>query len=223
MRKSVLAIGAHPDDIEIGCGGTIAALAARGYEVVHLVISSGEEGGLLSEKRVLALQRESEASASARALGASEVVFFREPDGWTGFSKETKVRLISLLRKLRPGIVFTHAESDHFPDHLITHQLTRSAILAAAGPWYPGAEGVPHQVSSVYGYEVWNPISKYQVAVDISATFERKLEALKLHRSQTETVNYAAAVEGLAKYRGAMAMSGRLAEVFEVLKVGGLE
>ena len=216
--KTVLAIGAHPDDIEIGCGGTISVLLDKGYRILPLVVTSGEEGDLHDSKEQLGDRRESEARSSAAALGASDVIFLHEPDGLTNYSKGAKIKLISVLRELRPEIVFTHSSSDHFPDHQIVHRLAQDALVAASGPWYPEAGGSPHAVEKVYGYEVWHPLTRYQMSIDISHVIERKLTALRCHASQTKGVDYLEAVRGLALFRGAMTMRGKYAEVFEVLK-----
>lgn len=220
MKKIALAIGAHPDDIEIGCGGTISVLKDQGYEIVFLVVTSGEEGCNLLSKNLVAQKRETEARNSSAALGASEIIFLLEPDGLTSFSKELKIRLISLLRRIRPQTVFVHAESDHFPDHQVVHQLTMAAILACQGPWYPEAYGLPHRIQSVYGYEVWNPINRPQLVIDITNFIDRKTEALRLHASQIDRVNYIEAVLGLARYRGVTSMSGEYAEAFEIIQSG---
>lgn len=218
MKKTVLAIGAHPDDIEIGCGGTLAILKNQGCELIYLIVTSGEEGGLSMPKKDLADLREGEAKRAAQILGASQVLFLREPDGFTTFSKICKIRIISLIRDIRPQIVFTHSSSDHFPDHRVVHQLTMNAISLAAGRWYSEAGASPFQVGDVYGYEVWNPIPNYQLALDISSTLATKVEALQAHRSQVMSVDYVSGVTGLAKYRGSTSMVGAYAEVFEVLK-----
>lgn len=223
MKKTILAIGTHPDDIEIGCGGTLLKLCERGYELIHLVITSGEEGSHQGSKAVIASNREVEASDSAKMLGASRVIFFREPDGLTSFSKELKIRLISLLRELRPEIIFTHAGSDHFPDHLVVHNLTKAAVQASSGPWYSDTGFSPHHVKNVYGYEVWNPISNYQISFDITSQIPLKMAALNQHRSQLKEINYTEAVKGLARYRGVTTMAGEYAEVFEVIRTVGLE
>lgn len=223
MKKTILAIGAHPDDIEIGCGGTLSILKDKGHDLVHLIITSGEEGDLHSTKKQLAGKREAEAIQSGKLLKTSQVIFFREPDGLTTFSKELKTRLISIFREIKPDIVFTHARSDNFPDHQVVHQLTRAAILGANGPWYPDAGGNPHQVKDIYGYEVWNPISDFQLAFDITPAMDRKIELIRCHVSQINDVDYIAAIKGLAKYRAVMSMTGEYAEVFEVLKVVGIQ
>lgn len=222
MTRLALAIGAHPDDIEIGCGGTLCLLRDRGYEIVHLIVTSGEEGALDRDRSDLARQRQAESRSAAEIIGAREVIFLDVPDGSTSYSKEIKVQLIALLRNLRPEIVFTHAKSDQFPDHALVHKLVMGALAVCGGPWYPEAPGAPHQVQTVLGYEVWNPIPVFQTAVNIEATFDRKLAALRQHASQIETVNYLEAVSGLARYRGVMSLSGAYAEVFEVMRAAAL-
>ena len=222
MKKIALAIGAHPDDIEIGCGGTLCLLHDQGYEISHVIVTSGEEGSLKSTKEELRQLRKAEARKSAEVIGSQKVIFFDAPDGLTSFTKELKVHLITLIREIRPDIVFTHAQSDHFPDHALVHKLSMAAITASGGPWYPDGGIVPHQVQKVFGYEVWNPISNFQTAINIEFSIDRKLEALKQHSSQIEDINYLKAIAGLAQYRGVMSMSGAYAEVFETLKTGSV-
>ena len=217
-RQTILAIGTHPDDIEIGCGGTLALCAEKGYRIIHLVVTSGEEGDFLIPKMELAARREREAEVAAQTLGASEVLFLREPDGLTNFSKPTKTKLISLLREIRSETVFTHSSTDLFPDHQVVCELVRSALLGAAGPWYQEAGGEPYSVANVFGYEVWNALSQPQMSVDISRVIEKKIEALRQHKSQIDRIDYVEAVRGLALFRGAMTMTGKYAEVFEVFK-----
>jgi LmbE family N-acetylglucosaminyl deacetylase len=219
MSTRVLVIGTHPDDIEIGCGGTIAMLSSQGYDIKFVVVTSGEEG-CLSNKEMMKQKREQEARKSATLLGASEVIFLGAPDGLTSYSKEDKIRLIRLIRETRPEIVFIHSSYDLFPDHKIVHELSRSAILGASGPWYSEAGSSPHSVSKIFGYEVWNPTQNPQMTINISDFMEQKLKALECHESQTESVNYLGAIKGLAEYRGAMTMNGKYAESFEVIKLG---
>ncbi len=218
--KTVMAIGAHPDDIEIGCAGTEILLKEKGYRLIHVVATNGEEGSLLFSPDELAKKRREEAIRSGRLIGIDKIEFLNLPDGLTNYGKESKLELIKLLRLYRPEIVFTHSTSDHFPDHSIVNRLSLAAIQAAKGPWYPGAPDPPHFVASVYGYEVWHPLNKHQLAVNISSSMDRKILALKEHFSQTEGVDYLAAISGLAKYRGAMSMLGEFAEVFEVIQAG---
>lgn len=222
MSQRILAIGAHPDDIEIGCGGTLAALNIKGYQLTFVIATSGEEGVRQCPSNDIKKVREDEARASGIYLGAQEIIFLREPDGLMCFSKDTKIRLISLIRTLKPDIVFTHAKADLFSDHRHVHELTMAAVTAAQGPWYPQAQGVPFKVKNIFGYEVWNPINEIGIANDITASIENKMEALRFHKSQIHDINYLSAIRGLAAYRGTMTQTGLFAEAFEVLKLGDL-
>lgn len=216
--RRVLAVGAHPDDIEIGCGGTLARLKARGEEIHGLVATSGEAGSDSIDAATLARTRQGEARDAAEVLGMASLEFFGLPDGLTGFTRDDKVRMIGLIRKIRPHTVFVHSSREQFLDHRAVHGLVMSAVPAAAGPWFQEAQGAPWAVEAVLGYEVWQPMELYGMAIDVTATLPTKLEALRRHVSQTSTIPYDDAVEGLARYRGAMSGAGKYAEVFEVLK-----
>ncbi len=222
MKLRVLAIGAHPDDIEIGCGGTIRLFADQGHEIKFIVITSGEEGSLDFNKDLLRKNRKIEAQKSAIVLGVSGVLFFEEPDGLTYLGKETKINLIRIIREFKPEIVFIHSSQDYFPDHQVVSQLSKSAIQAASGPWYGDAGLVPHNVRDVFGFEVWNPLQSPQMTVNIDSSIDRKIQALNCHASQTGSLNYVGAIRGLNEYRGAITMTGKYAESFEVIKVGGV-
>lgn len=220
--KTILSIGAHPDDIEIGCGGTEILLKQQGYRIIHVIVTSGEEGGRGIDKLVLSQQREFEAQQSATVIGVDDVIFLRYQDSLTSYDKIMKMHMITIIREHKPDIVFTHAKSDTFPDHQIVHQLTMAAITAAAGPWCPDIASGPHAVSAVYGYEVWHPIQNFALAIAIESVIDQKLQALACHQSQLKDIDYISAVKGLAAYRGVMAMQSLYAEVFEVMRCASL-
>ncbi len=222
MPGRVLSFGAHPDDIEIGCGGTEAGLIKRGYQVTHVFATSGEAGSDRIAKSELSAIREDEARAAAGVLGVQSVEFLGMPDGLTQFTPEMKIAVIGMIRTQKPEIVFVHAACDRHPDHRVVHDLVIGAVTGAAGPWFQDAGGEPWQVPSVLGYEVWHPLTTYQLAVDISAEIETKMAALACHRSQMVTIPYDQAFRGLARYRGIMSISGDYAEVFEVIRAGAI-
>lgn len=217
--KTNLFIGAHPDDIEFGCGGTIAKLMAQGQRCVFIVATKGDQGSVKLSREELTKIRKDEAIASAKLLGASDIEFLELDDGLTGYEFKDKIRLIELIRKYKPYSVFTHSQFDHHPDHQIIHEMTITSIKSAAGPWFREAQGEPHHVSNILGYEVWNPINEYQTAVDITDYIDQKIAALNLHTSQIEDYPYTDAIKGLAHYRGAMINGRGFAEVFEVLRL----
>lgn len=231
----VLAIGAHPDDIELGCGGTLARLAGQGWSSWWVVATRGEAGSLNRDPHDLANIRQKEAEAAAALLEAREIIHLGLPDGLTSFTPEMKMPLIDLVRRIRPDLVFVHSRSDRFPDHAVVSALTLSALTAAGGPWYPASrdaaagllkdppfESKPWVSGTVLGYEVWQPLNEHQLAVDITETIETKVAALRCHVSQVGPTRYDEAARGLARYRGVMAFSGDYAEVFEVIRMGRL-
>ena len=215
---AILAFGAHPDDIEFGCGGTVRKLIEKGWSAVHVCVTSGEAGSSTIDRATLAATREQEALRAAEVLGAERVHFLRAADGLTQYSRDHKIAVINLIREVRPEILFVHASSDQFPDHKLIHELVMSAVAGAAGPWYQESIGEPHLAGTILGYEVWHPLNNYQLSVDITTTVERKLAALRCHRSQIEATHYDEASLGLARYRGVMSFSSTHAEVFEVLR-----
>jgi LmbE family N-acetylglucosaminyl deacetylase len=216
--KRVLSFGTHPDDIEIGCGGTEALLAQKGYEITHVILTSGEAGSDRLPPWEMAAIREKEAIESAKVIGACGVEFMKYPDGLTGFTREMKVDLIRIVRRLKPHILFVHERNESSLGHRVANELVLEAVQAGSGPWFQEAGGAPWSPEIVLGYEVWHPLGRYEFAVDISATLETKLKALACHRSQTAGVRYDEAVRGLARWRGVMSLSGGDAEVFEVIK-----
>jgi LmbE family N-acetylglucosaminyl deacetylase len=217
--QRVLAVGAHPDDIEIGCGGTLAHMRARGDEVHLLVATSGEAGSNEVDVETLGRTREGEARSAAEALGVASIEFLRLPDGLTGFTRDDKLRMIGLIRKVRPHVVFVHSSREQHLDHKTIHGLVVAGVAAAAGPWFQEAPGDPWAVQTMLGYEVWQPMETFAMAVDITETLPTKLEALRRHASQTATIPYDDAVEGLGRYRGAMSGAGKYVEVFEALRL----
>ena len=222
MKKQILSFGAHPDDIEIGCGGTEYQLIQQGYEATHVYVTSGEAGSQTIPKKELAALREEEARQSATRLGVKKVGFLRANDGLTHFTEEQRIQIINLIRAVQPDIIFVHGACDSFPDHHIVHQLVMSAIAAAAGPWFQETTGNPWSVKQVFGYEVWHPIQHYQLAIDITDSIQAKMDALACFKSQVVTTRYDEAFRGLARYRGVMSWVGEYAEVFEVIKSNAL-
>ena len=137
----------------------------------------------------------------------------------TGYTRENKIEVIRLIRQLKPDIVFTHGSFEQFPDHKVAHNLVMAAIAGACGPWYQEVELAPWAPKAVLGYEVWNPMTQFALAVPITDEMELKIKSLMAHRSQLEDVSYLSAVKGLASYRGGMSFCGEYAEVFETLKL----
>lgn len=221
-NKKVLSFGAHPDDIEIGCGGTEALLARKGYDVYHVCVTSGESGSRTIPPDKLKEIREAEAREAAQVIGAHVMAFLEYPDGLTTFTREMKIEGIRLIRSVCPDVVFVHASSDAFTDHRVVHDMVLSALKGAGGPWFQEAEGEPWSPDIVLGYEVWQPLEQFGLSVDITDSMEKKIKSLKCHRSQVDVTHYDEAFTGLARYRGVMSGAGDYAEVFEAIRMGRL-
>lgn len=227
----VVAVGAHPDDLEIFCGGTLALLADRGVPVVGVIVTRGEKGthqaGVDPEE--LAAVRRREAAEGARLLGWRDVVWLGFPDGEADrFPQELRERLTAVYRRYRPQAVFTFdpwRPYELHPDHRAVGWAACDARLAAKLPlYYPEqiAAGLkPWDVAELYLYNTDQPDTWF--AVD--GTFERKLKALRAHQSQFSGQALAELEEALrveARGYGPRAAAG-YAEGFKRLSLGQLQ
>lgn len=171
-----LAFGAHPDDVELGCGGTLALLARAGRRVGIVHLTRGEAG-----TRGTPDLRRQEAEAAAGILGAEAVEFLDLGDGRLSRDLEAEDRLIALLRRYRPELVLLPPLEDRHPDHGRAHRLLRDACFYA-GLVRRGA-GRPHRPAAGFwymGHDGFEPA----FIVDISSTWEAKQAALDAYRSQ---------------------------------------
>lgn len=176
MKLDVLAIGSHPDDVELGCGGTLALMAGRGIKVGILHLTRGEAGTRGSEA-----QRRQEAEEAARILGAVALEFMDCGDGQLRYGSEEEDALIEHLRNWRPELVLSPAPADRHPDHGRAHRLVADSSfysgLARRGP------GAPYRPAAVFSYMQHDPFEPSFI-VDVSASWEVKLEALAAYNSQ---------------------------------------
>src|SRR6185436_1090233 len=126
MKLDVLAIGAHPDDVELGCGATLAKLARQGRRVGILHLTRGEAG-----TRGTAEERLAEAERAAAALGAAELAFLDCGDGSLRTGPDEEDALIEVLRTWRPDLLLTPTPHDRHPDHGRAHRLAEAASFYA--------------------------------------------------------------------------------------------
>jgi bacillithiol biosynthesis deacetylase BshB1 len=173
----VLFIGIHPDDIELGCGGTVAVCAGHGYEVTMADLSRGEcaSNGTPDE-------RAAEAQAAAAILGCSVRMNLGLPD--TGIMSEDPGQerdVVALLRKVRPHVLLVPNADDPHPDHSSGATLVQRAVYLAGIAGYPG--GQAWRVPSVLVYSGRNEV-RPDLIVDTSHTFARKRDAILAHATQ---------------------------------------
>jgi LmbE family N-acetylglucosaminyl deacetylase len=185
---SALAIGAHPDDIEFGCGATLAKWAAAGCEVHHLVCTDGSKGTWNPHQDLteLVAQRQAEQRMAAKALGATgEVVFLGWPDGELESGLRQRWQVAYWIRRLQPDVVLGHDPWKRYrlhPDHRHAGFLTVDGLVAARDPhFFPEQESGHHRPSTLLLFEADEPDHVEQVDDEAVA---RKLAALEAHRSQ---------------------------------------
>src|SRR5690349_4371720 len=143
-KLDVLAVGAHPDDVELGCGGTLAKLAALGYRVGILDMARGELG-----TRGTPEIRAQEAAAAAQVLNLPVRENLELKDAHIHVSDETRVRMVRKVRLYRPRIIFTHYWEDPHPDHVHTCQLVREAAHLAGLAKYDVEGNLPRHRPNV--------------------------------------------------------------------------
>ena len=175
-RVDVLAVGAHPDDVELSCGGTLALLRRQGRRCGILHLTRGEMG-----TRGTPRQREREAEAAARALGATTLEFLSSGDGGLRRGPAEEDALIDVLRRLRPEIVLSPSPSDRHPDHGRAHRLVADACFYAG--LRRRGDGEPHRPGAVFSYMQHDPFEASFV-VDVSSVWDVKQRALDAYESQ---------------------------------------
>ncbi len=175
----VLSIAAHPDDSELLCGGTLARAVSQGKTAGIISLSRGERGTKGSKDL-----REKESAAAGAVLGLSVRESLDLPDGGIVNSAESRARLVSLIRQLRPQVVITHWNEGRHPDHRVAAELVRDACFLAGLKNF-GSGDEPHRpFKLLHALSYREDNVKPTFVVDITDTFERKLEAVKCYGSQ---------------------------------------
>ncbi len=185
----VMAIGAHPDDIEFGCGATLAKWADGGAAIHHLVLTDGAKGTWDPQRdpAALAAQRQQEQRRAAAQLGGGDVVFLGRTDGElrNGVVEQRDVAL--WIRRLRPDVILGHDPWRRYrlhPDHRHAGFITTDAIVAARDPHFFADQDLePHRPSALLLWEADEP----NHVEDVSGFASTKIAALLAHESQFES------------------------------------
>jgi LmbE family N-acetylglucosaminyl deacetylase len=199
---NVLAIGAHPDDIEYGCGGMLTKYAQRGHDVYLWIASDGALGGD-------GALRKREQARSAKIIGAREVFWGDYPDTEIPLTRELIVRLESVIRKVDPRMIFVHYPDDTHQDH---RNLAQSAMSAT------------RYVPNLLFFEVPSTVNfTPNCATDIADVLETKLAGLAAHESQVtktniEDLTILELARSCANFRGIQARV-KFAEAFQSVRL----
>ena len=214
-RKVVLAVGAHPDDIEFGASGTIAKWAQEGAECYYLICTDGSRGSTdpkMTHKRLVQVRRK-EQEGAAKILGLKKVYFLDYTDTLLTADYALRRDIAKIIKIIKPDIVVTMDPTFYYSEqfNFINHTDHRAAALATMDACYPLArdrltfpehekEGLtPHRVEEIWfiGFD------KTNLLIDITDTFVKKIEAITMHKSQFENMEHVIKrVEERARYFG---------------------
>lgn len=232
LRRAMVIV-AHPDDAEFGCAGTVARWVDEGADVRYLLLTDGASGSqdpAMTRERLARIRREEQRAACAE-VGVTDVVFQGHPDGYLEASLDLRREVAAEIRRYRPEVVVTtnpdarwsHWGMVNHPDHRAAGDLVLHAINPAASSrlWDPTLLDE--------GLEPWKPAEAWLVSfgggldlVDITATFDRKIAALRCHASQLGEWDPGPMLRQGAKERGAP-VGVELAEAFTRLAFSELD
>src|SRR5215208_5911168 len=220
--ETYMLVVAHPDDAEFSSAGTIARLTREGKRVVIIQVTSGDKGTSNPEipPEQLAEIREAEELEAARRLGVAETVFLRLTDGELEPNLEFREKIVRMIRTHRPDVIITHDPYRPYalhPDHRAVGFATTDATYPTARDplYFPEQlqEGLePHKTAEIWFFGPEQP----DKVVDITGTFDRKIDALRAHVSQ---VGDGAELESRMRDRARELAEGQPFELGEAFKV----
>lgn len=179
-KLDILVIAAHPDDAELGCGGTLAKHVALGHRVGVVDLTRGELG-----TRGTPATRDAEAEAASQILGLSVRENLNLPDGFFRNDRDHQLAVVAAIRKFRPTIVLANAPADRHPDHGRAAQLVFDACFLAGLPKVatPYGDAAPWRPASIYHF-IQSSYLQPDFILDISGFWETKLAAIKAFKTQ---------------------------------------
>ena len=179
QRVDILAIAAHPDDIELICGGTLVRAHMLGRSAGIIDLAAGEMGTLGTPE-----VRAKEAAKAAKVMGVSVRENLGFPDGGIENTPETRAKVAVVIRRLKPKIVITHSQHGRHPDHPIVAQLVRDACFVAGLKKVEPTLATHRPLKVLHALSFREDNQKPTFVVDISESFEKKVEAIKCYESQ---------------------------------------
>jgi N-acetylglucosamine malate deacetylase 1 len=204
----VLAVGAHPDDLEISVGGTLAKYVSLGHEVIMCYMAKGNLGHTVIPPDELAGIRQEEATKAAAVIGA-KAMFLEYNDLEITHDVPTQRRLAEIVRQTRPDVALTHSPDDYLIDHVRTSHLVFDATFISGVPHVKTESPAHPGVTPIYHMDTEAGIGFMPTEwVDVSDFLKLKLEMMSQHKSQLQwlkehdNVDMLDFIEVVAKYRG---------------------
>ncbi len=182
MKVDILAIGAHPDDVELGCGGTLAKLISEGKTVAVIDLTQGELG-----TRGTNVTRAEEAAESTRIMGYVSRENLKMKDGFLVNSEDYQMQIVKMIRKYQPEMVFANAIDDRHPDHAKASKLVSDACflsgLVKIETTLNNESQKAWRPKHIFNYIQWKNITPAFV-IDVSDFMEKKIEACLAYKTQ---------------------------------------
>lgn len=207
---NVLAVGCHPDDLEISCGGTLARYAGAGHDVFLCHVANGDKGHAVILPEELRRMRHAEAEASGKVLGAREIIDLDVPDLEVDSKNESAVKkLTDVIRRVKPDVIITHNPDDYMRDHMEVSRLVFNASFSSSVPHYFTGHDAYGKIVPLYYMDTLAGMGFLPTEyVDITRTVDAKCRALACHESQLkwlmdhDRIDFLDMVRTIAKYRG---------------------
>jgi len=207
---NILAVGCHPDDLESGCGGTLARYAGQGHHVVMCHVANGNLGHAEIMPEELREIRTVEAEEAGKVIGAAEVINLDVPDlKADSYDEGTVKKVIDLVRYVKPDVIITHGPEDYMKDHREVGKLLFDASFSSSVPHMFTGHPVFGTIAPVYYMDTLAGVNFLPTEyVDVSDTIETKLRALDCHQSQIrwlkehDHIDFLDFVRTVSKFRG---------------------
>ncbi len=205
----VLAIGAHPDDVEIACSGTLAKCVKRGDKVIVCHVSTGNLGHVVIPPDELKVMRAAEAKRAGQLAGIEVIsAGFDDLDIFDG-NRSSRDRIVEVIQYAQPDFIITHNPDDYMPDHTAVSRLVFDASFAATLPNYPTEAKRAAQLVPIYYMDTLAGVGFEPTEyVDISEEIDLKIRMLCCHESQIvwmrdhDGIDFADMVRTCSRYRG---------------------
>lgn len=206
---NVLAIGCHPDDIEITCAGTLAKYVKQGHNVTVCHVANGDLGHVEIMPPELRVMRAQEA-INAGALVGIKVITCDIGDVQVYSDNRTqRDKVVDVIRSTQPDLIFTHSPDDYMPDHTAVSKLVFDASFAASVPHYQSSVMTPAKVTPIYYMDTLAGVGfQPEEYVDITDEIDLKISMLECHISQLkwmrehDNIDFAEFVKTTARFRG---------------------
>jgi len=190
-KETILIFSAHSDDLQLGMGATVAKYAEEGKKIISVIMTSGESSSPWLKADIVKEERIKEAIEIDTFLGCEETIFLgiRDKDILGGIKhkgvvehiddNETIKTVANIIRKYQPNKIFTHSKIDPHEDHRATNEIVFKALSS-----------MTNKAISVFVFEVWNVLneSRPRMYVDVTKTFKKKIQAMKMFKSQKISV-----------------------------------